>query len=124
MPHINRSICRATAILVFSSFFFCSVLAILFYLSHKLTHFLRMRLWFMRRVFETEMSSERATFKEVRTVSHKRGGYSAKNGGVSWPALWVAKRPYTLTAPTAARAAAPPDVVPVGQSTPRPDLGM
>jgi hypothetical protein len=51
-------------------------------------------------------------------------GYSAENGGVSWPAPWVAKKPYTLNAPTAARAAAPPDVVPVGQSMPRPDPGM
>ena len=57
-------------------------------------------------------------------LSQKTDGYSAENGGVSWPAPWVAKKPYTLNAPTAARAAAPPDVVPVGQSMPRPDPGM
>src|SRR5436309_1403515 len=42
---------------------------------------------------------------------------SAENGGVSWLARAAAKRPDTLNAPIAARAAAPPGVAPVDQNT-------
>src|SRR5712691_350470 len=59
----------------------------------------------------------------ARPLSPKTTRYSAENGGVSWPAPLVAKRPRILNAPTAAQAVAPPVVVLVGQHMPRRDPG-